>query len=96
MAEKILGLAIASLVLGIVGLLISWIPLVGWICPILAIIFGFVSLNKIKKNTELKGKGMALAGIIIGFVGLLVPILQIIGAFAYFQILKPSTFVPSK
>jgi len=96
MVEKILGLAIASLVLGIVGFFISWIPLVGWVCPILAIVFGFVSLNKLKKNTELKGKGMAITGIILGFIGLVVPVLQIIGAFSYFQILKPSTFIPGR
>ena len=54
------GLAIASLVLGII-----WIY---WIGSILAIIFGFVALSQIKQRGQ-NGKGMATAGLILGFIG---------------------------
>lgn len=35
--------------------------------PILAILFGFIALNQISKNSE-EGKGLAIAGIILGFL----------------------------
>jgi hypothetical protein len=54
------GFAIASLVLGLVGLLI---PLLG----VLAIIFGGVALNQMKYGTG-EGKGMAIWGIVLGIV----------------------------
>jgi Domain of unknown function (DUF4190) len=68
------GLAIASMVLGIV-----WVY---WIGSILALIFGFVARRQIKARGQ-KGDGMAIAGIVLGFVGaatlLLVIILAIVG-----------------
>jgi|GEM_PF-1463995 len=61
------GLAIASLICGLAGLL--WVT--SFIASPLSIIFGFMSLSKIKRTGE-GGKGMAIAGIIIGFA-LIVP-----------------------
>ena len=94
MAKTTSVFAISSLVLGIVGVFISWIPLLGWIFPILAIVFGFISINKIKQNSELKGRTLAIIGIVLGFLGLLIPLLQIVGGLAYFQIMKPIAFLP--
>lgn len=54
------GLAIASMVLGIVWL---W-----WVGSALALIFGFIALNQIRQRGE-SGKGMAIAGIVLGAVG---------------------------
>lgn len=59
--SKTNGLAIASLVLGI-------IPCTG-ITSILAIVFGFIARNQIEQSGGTQqGSGMALAGIILGFV----------------------------
>jgi len=63
------GMAVASMVLGIVGLFLF--PLF-MIPNILAVIFGFVALNQIKRvppNT-IGGRGMAIAGLVMGFVGI--------------------------
>lgn len=60
------GFAIASLVLG----LMFFIPLLGAFVGILAIIFGVISLVKIK-NEGLSGKGFAIAGIILGSIGII-------------------------
>jgi hypothetical protein len=50
------GLAITSLILGLIGL------------SVLAIIFGLIQLNRIKKNPDVyTGKGMATAGVLLGF-----------------------------
>jgi hypothetical protein len=57
------GLAIASLVLGILGL--------AGIGSLLATIFGAVALNQISRsNGTMTGKGMAIAGLVLGIVGL--------------------------
>ena len=55
------GLAIASMVLGIV-----WVY---WIGSILALIFGYVALSQMKKSsTPIRGRGMAIAGVVLGWV----------------------------
>jgi len=71
------GLAVASLILGIVGL---FIQLFG-ILPILAIVFGVMARRRIAAGAE-GSSGMAMAGIILGIVGLviLVIILAAVGA----------------
>ena len=57
------GLAVASLVLGIL-----WI---GWIGSILAVIFGHVALSQIKRAKGWKtGRGMAIAGVVLGWIGM--------------------------
>lgn len=54
------GLAVASLVLGIV-----WIF---WIGSVLAVIFGHVALSQLKEGGS--GKGLAVAGLTLGYVGI--------------------------
>src|SRR5215213_11885542 len=57
------GFAVASLVLGIIGLPASCIP---FIVPGLALVFGIIGFNQINKsNAERGGKGMAIAGIVL-------------------------------
>jgi hypothetical protein len=54
------GLAIASLVLSLIGPF-GCIP---------AIVCGHIALRKIRKEATVKGYGLALAGLIIGYIGL--------------------------
>lgn len=54
------GLAIASLVLGIL-----WVY---WVGSILALIFGYVARKQIRERNE-GGDGMAIAGIVLGWIG---------------------------
>lgn len=68
-AEEKKGLSIASLVLGICGLLFSCCACLSIILQILAVIFGSVSLSK-----KQSGKGMAIAGIVFGIVGFIITI----------------------
>jgi hypothetical protein len=65
------GMAVAAMVLGIVSFIV-------WICCIPAVILGIVSLNQIKNNPEIEGKGMAMAGLICGVIVLVLGILFIV------------------
>ncbi len=57
------GLAVASLVLGIVGLFMG-------LCSILALVFGYKARRRINTNPGLKqGRSQALAGIVLGWIG---------------------------
>jgi hypothetical protein len=60
------GLAVASLVLGLVGIFTFALLAIP---PILAVIFGLVGRNQIRKSGgRQSGEGMALAGIILGAI----------------------------
>lgn len=71
------GFAVASFVVGLVGLLVNFccIPYLSAIMGILALVFGFVSLRSSKK-------GMAIAGIILGAVAIVIGLFVLLGAFA--------------
>src|SRR4051794_30405507 len=79
-ANKPSGMAVASLVLGIVSFLFCWIPWIGfisWITAILAVIFGIVARGKVRKG-EGGGGGMAMAGMVLGIVYLSIAIIGVI------------------
>lgn len=60
------GLAIASMVLGITGLVILWI-----IGPILALVFGYIAKGQIDRSGGTQGgRGFAIAGIVLGWIGI--------------------------
>lgn len=59
-ARQTNGMAIASMVLGIV-----WVY---WIGSILALIFGYLALAEIRRSKQ-AGEGMAIAGIVLGWIG---------------------------
>ena len=74
--RKTNGLAVASLVLSIVGFL--WIlPLVG---SVAGAIMGHIALGQIKRTGE-GGRGMALAGVIIGWAGVALLLLGVLFLF---------------
>ena len=60
-------MGIASLVLGIIGVLLGWLPLIGIasaiLCSLPAIILGIISLRRKKRI------GISRAGIILGAIG---------------------------
>lgn len=70
------GLATAGFVLGLLGLLTCWIPILnilGIILGILGVVLAAVGLAKSK--TVAAGRGLAIAGIVLGLLGVLVAIL---------------------
>ena len=72
------GLAIASMVLGIVSIPLSCCC-IGLITGIVGIVLGFIAINQIKNsNFSQKGKPFALSGIILGFISIALVIMVII------------------
>ena len=65
------GLAVASLVLGIVGIVLCFLfgP---WV---LAIIFGATAIKQCNEDPTYTGKGLAIAGLICGLVGMAIIVL---------------------
>ena len=69
------GLAIADLVLGIVGAASWLLPICGLPVNILAVIFGAIGLKSSKQ-------GMAIAGLVFGCIGILLAIMNTVLGFA--------------
>lgn len=67
------GFAIASLVLG----LFFWFPGLAIITGLLALIFGYVALSRIRQSGT-AGRGMAIAGVVLGWVSVVGWVLAII------------------
>ena len=82
-ATRTSGLAIGSLVTGILGIILSCIfwPL-GAILGLVALILGIVGLNETKKQPGVHGKEMAIIGIVLGALSLALAILVLIGVAA--------------
>jgi hypothetical protein len=72
--EQSSGLAIASMVFGILGIVGGWMCC-GLLFSILAVLLGHVAYYRIQHYPEqYAGKGMAIAGFTTGYVGLLIGI----------------------
>ena len=83
------GLAIASMILGILGFFLLFI-----IGPILALVFGYISRGQIDRSEGRQGgRGFAVAGIVMGWAGIAWNIL-IIGFYVWFFVYFFSTFGP--
>lgn len=70
------GLAVGSLVTGIIGLLLALIPVIGLISWILApagLIMGVIAVNKPA------GKGLAIGGIVTSAIALIICVLWVVG-----------------
>ena len=94
--QKTSKIAITAFVMGILSLILGWIPILGWIFIILSIVFGIIGLKK-TKNNKLKGRWMAITGLSIGStITVLIIILFGAGGLMYFGILNPTEFLPER
>lgn len=74
--KKISGLAIASLVCGLLFLT----PFIGIFFSVTALILGIIAISAISKNKEtIGGNGLAIAGIILGSIGLIIAAIILFG-----------------
>jgi hypothetical protein len=79
-AKRTSVLAIVSLVVGVVGIILSCLfwP-VGIVLAIVALVLGILGLNEVNKQPGVGGKPLAIVGIVLGGLGVLVAILAIAG-----------------
>lgn len=69
------GLAVTALVLGIIGLVLSWIPIVNNAAAVLAVIglvFGIIAIFATGAKHKKKGRGLAIAGSVLCVIALIV------------------------
>ncbi len=66
------GLSIASMVLGIISVVLCCFAYISIPCAILAIIFGIVGMKK-------GGKGMGIAGLVLGIIAIALYALAVVG-----------------
>ena len=66
-------LAVTALVLGIIGLVLFWVPFIPYPLGILALIFGLIGMKK-----QIK-KGMAVTGVVTGIITLVLKVLFWVG-----------------
>lgn len=71
--QKTSGKAIASLVCGIIGLIVA-----GIILGIIAVVLGVVARREIAANPRLGGNGLATAGIVIGAIAFVLAVVILI------------------
>jgi hypothetical protein len=69
--QRTSGMAIASLILGLV-----WIY---WIGSILAVIFGHIALKETKRDPRVGGRALAIAGLVLGYIGLGILVIGLVG-----------------
>jgi hypothetical protein len=73
-------MAVAALVLGLIGLLSGLIPLLFFIafpCGILAVVFGFVGRNRAVRR-HASGKGMSIAGLVLGVLAVVLGVVGLV------------------
>ncbi len=59
------------MVLGLVSLVLFWVPVLAWVLGLLGIVFGALGMRSVRDNPGYKtGYGMGLAGLVMGAVGL--------------------------
>ena len=74
------GMAVASLVLGIVGIVLC-VFFVPWV---LAIVFGVIGIRQCNADPSYTGRGMAIAGLVLGLVSAaLIVLIFSVGQFDY-------------
>jgi hypothetical protein len=66
------GLCVTSLVVGIVGLTLFWVPIGGAVLPVAALCVGAAGLGRARGTGA--GRGPGVAGVILGAVGLLLAV----------------------
>jgi uncharacterized membrane protein len=79
-AKNVKGMAIASMVLGIVGIVFSFFCYpIGFICALVGLPLGAVAKAQISKGTASReGNGQAVTGIVLGIITLAIAVLAMI------------------
>lgn len=72
------GMALASMILGIVSITVGLCLIFFPVMPILAVVFGHIALGQIRA-TGAPGRAYAITGLVTGYIGIALAILWLIG-----------------
>jgi hypothetical protein len=73
------GLAIAGLVLGILSVVLFWLPIIDQVFAVLGLIFSLVGWSRAKSNAaQGTGRGAAIGGTILSVLGLLMGVAMLL------------------
>lgn len=72
------GSAVAAMIMGIIGLICFWAPIVPVVLGILALVFGIKGLNQSNTLPQNRGKGMGIAGIVCGSIAMIIGVIYTI------------------
>lgn len=84
--------SVAAMVLGILGILCIWVPFVGCVLALVAVVFAAVALNNAPRTTPDGTRGMAIAGLVLGILGLVAGIPYALGLSCLCAMLPAVTF----
>lgn len=87
------GLAVASMVCGIVSLMACYVHA---LAAIPAVVCGHLAIKKIRESQQpMAGRGMAIAGLVTGYLGLLIQLAIIVGIVFFFRkVVAPGSSIP--
>ncbi len=71
------GKAVAALVLGIISIVLCWVPIVSWICAIIALVMSITY----KKSGGQEKRSLATGGMICAIIGLVISVIVFIVTF---------------
>ncbi|MEA3429911.1 MAG: DUF4190 domain-containing protein [Nanoarchaeota archaeon] len=80
--------ALLALIFGILGLVLIWVPVVGLVLAVLAIVFWSLQ----RENP----KGIATVGLVLAIIAIVFQTLIVVGALAMFGVLEPNSFMPGR
>jgi hypothetical protein len=89
-AGRTSGLAVGSFVMGILAILLGWIPAIGWLISLVGIGLGIAALILININRNLIGRGLAITGLILSVIGLITGITLVTVIVNYIQNTLPT------
>lgn len=81
------GLGVAGMILGILGIILCWLPFVGGIIALIALILSVVGLMQAKKGGN-PNKGMIITGLVLSIITLIIN-----AYFTYASIVVASAFM---
>jgi hypothetical protein len=75
-----LALAVVSLCFGIAGAMLLWVPFLGWILGIAAVVMGHIAITQFQGSVQPRsGKGLAVGGLVTGYFAAVVGTFFFIG-----------------